>query len=908
MKKKVTYNPFTGKFDIITVESTVSESDIEEAIEAKSEILDGYTYMGMAEQNTVPDTTQGKVYYLAWGLERGVYVNFDELNFPTTSLCALMWNEQEWSYEEIIDVSAYNDSISGLPPLPTVSKHGDEIAVARQGFGEQKYKYDLGRMQVCVESWDELVQALSSADDSIKIFCSTPIVAPTIEHTASTYTEWNINPNVKDIIISGQPIKDIWQLKITSLNRTKELNIRFDNEVSFVVIFNPYGGTTIAYPITTNVDKACNIYNYYSHVVVGTITNLASPTLHIHGRFVTTYVSEALISSTVGSVTIHKNYVYSMIGGEISRAIANLFSYKGECEYAELPEDETTYGTYKVTDRNGNIPAGTHYYYDGEKWQPIIGELAGYFSSLSVGFARDITPNEGDAIVDNSAFVWQTSGGEVSIAGSSTGILKRITGNIVLSVGEDDGKRKPFTATHIVSRGTNLFNYQDEAKRIVGKKLNSDGTITNDSSYTLFFVNVLQGVDGGNNGYVPVVKSGETLSGIGFEYLGFQIPQPTDETDEVTILTRGTHGNASTYIAPDNGWIVFSLLTEKQDCLSIQFAWSYGESQFSFVEYEESVLNLPSVCSEYGLYGIGSVCDEINNDGKYIKRIGVVNTADLQWTRWTQTVYNPSTQSGEEQFMGYKTSSLSSVIKRNTTTITHDTISHLRNAQTDDNGVLYFTADYEDPEVLAQLTDGVNLMYELAQYETSDVAFNGLLNVWDFGDMHIFGTTIYSENPYTGLAQHIPPYSVTFLYSVNLRDVLRGIAKSGATFDPTGITTGGVFKSSDVSNVNVSGTLVLSDIKKMMKFTLTGSNNTIILPNIQTLKSNAFSCQFKIVQDSTGGRNLYIVMDDGNGSTVSVKNPSEFDFSTGEANQSCVATLLYDGDGTWWFESTRYVE
>lgn len=528
----------------------------------------------------------------------------------------------------------------------------------------------------------------------------------------------------------------------------------------------------------------------------------------------------------------------------------------------------------------------------------------GIYPNMTVGFAYDIKPNEGDAIVDTTPFVWQTSGGEASIAPSSTGIIKKIFGNSTLSYIEN-GKIVPFTGTQIVSRGTNLFNYQDTAKQIAGKKLNSDGSITADTDYTLFFVNVLEGINNGNNGYVPVAKDGETLSGIGFEYLGFQIAEPTDETTSVTLLTQSTHGNANSFLPTANGWVVFSLLTAKADCFSIQFAWSYSE--FEFVEYEESVLNLPSVCQE-GLWGISGVCDEINNNGKYIKRIGVTQTATLSWEKWYQDIYNPSTGETEQVFYGYKSSSLQGIVKNSTTNVTNDNMSPLNSPYVDENGVYYFYCNEDTAENLAILTQGSNrIMYELANEETGDVTFSGLVNVWDFGDTRIFGAMPFNENVY-GSISYVLPYSLTFLYSVNLRDVLRSIANSGVTFDNTGITTSGVFKSPEVGNIDVSGNLVLSSVTRMMRFTLTGANNTIVLPNQNTLGANSFSVQAKIVQDATGSRALSFLMDDGNGGTTAIKNPSEVDFSSGSANQSCIATLLYDGNGSWWLEATNYVD
>ena len=579
---------------------------------------------------------------------------------------------------------------------------------------------------------------------------------------------------------------------------------------------------------------------------------------------------------------------------------------KDAISFGEMILDFETNIMYKVMQK---IPANTplETAIDNQSVEVVSAfDENGTYPKMSVGFAYDITPNEGDAIVDTTPFVWQTSGGESSIAPSSTGIIKKILGNSTLSYIENN-KIVPFTGTQIVSRGTNLFNYQDTTKQIVGKKLNSDGTITADSDYTLFMVNVLAGVNNGNNGYVPVAKEGETLSGIGFNYLGFQITQPTEETSSVTLLTQSTHGNANSFLPEADGWIVFSLLTAKADCFSIQFAWSYSE--FEFVAYEESVLALPSVCQQ-GLWGISGVCDEINNNGKYIKRIGVTQTATLSWEKWYQDIYNPSTGETEQVFYGYKSSSLQGIVKNGTTNVTNDYMYPLNSPYVDENGVYYFYCDEDTADNLAILTQGSNrIMYELANEETGDVTFSGLVNVWDFGDTRIFGAMPFNENVY-GTISYVLPYSVEFLYSVNLRDVLRSIANSGVTFGTYGVQTSALYKSAEVINVNLNGSLTLSagDIKKMMMFTLVGATNTIVLPNISTLGTNAFSCQCKIVQDATGSRNLYFVMDNGNGGTTNIKNPSEVDFSVGSANQSCIATLLYDGNGSWWIEATSYVD
>ena len=109
------------------------------------------------------------------------------------------------------------------------------------------------------------------------------------------------------------------------------------------------------------------------------------------------------------------------------------------------------------------------------------------------------------------------------------------------------------------------------------------------------------------------------------------------------------------------------------------------------------------------------------------------------------------------------------------------------------------------------------------------------------------------------------------------------------------------------SNENITGNLVwgIADLQRLKIVTLSSATNTITLPNGGT---KTFSMQIKVVQDAMGSRGLTFVMDDGNGGTTNIKNTSEVDFSLGSANQSCIATLLYDGNCSWWIEATRYVD
>ena len=100
----------------------------------------------------------------------------------------------------------------------------------------------------------------------------------------------------------------------------------------------------------------------------------------------------------------------------------------------------------------------------------------------------------------------------------------------------------------------------------------------------------------------------------------------------------------------------------------------------------------------------------------------------------------------------------------------------------------------------------------------------------------------------------------------------------------------GTFFGLPITTTTLSGNAAwaIDDLKTMMRVVLSGSTNTITLPNGG---ENPFRFQIIVAQDSTGSRALTISGVSG----VNVYNPSEFDFSSGSANQICVCTIIWDG-------------
>lgn len=124
---------------------------------------------------------------------------------------------------------------------------------------------------------------------------------------------------------------------------------------------------------------------------------------------------------------------------------------------------------------------------------------------------------------------------------------------------------------------------------------------------------------------------------------------------------------------------------------------------------------------------------------------------------------------------------------------------------------------------------------------------------------------------------------------------------SGVKTFSNGLINGSLFFGSPITAISLSGNVTwnIDDLKNMMKVILSGSTNSITLPNGG---ENPFRFQIIVAQDSTGSRALTISGVSG----VNVYNPSEFDFSSGSANQICVCTIIWDGT-EYIYECTNYV-
>lgn len=106
--------------------------------DAKAELRGrGYIYMGMADTTTVPDTSQGKVFYLT--LEKGKFANFGDVEV-VRALSTLLWDGEAWSAEPIADYPMLNLEVEwdmGNNDVPLKYSTSRAADVAREMYNMQ---------------------------------------------------------------------------------------------------------------------------------------------------------------------------------------------------------------------------------------------------------------------------------------------------------------------------------------------------------------------------------------------------------------------------------------------------------------------------------------------------------------------------------------------------------------------------------------------------------------------------------------------------------------------------------------------------------------------------------------------------------------------------------------------------
>ena len=99
-------------------------------------------------------------------------------------------------------------------------------------------------------------------------------------------------------------------------------------------------------------------------------------------------LTPSLTTSTVtsgGTGLVVASDVKSYVDSQVSAAQVSALKYKGSCTYAELPKSPAQGDVWNVTDKHGDVPAGTNYAWDGEAWDPLAGavDLSPYLTSAT---------------------------------------------------------------------------------------------------------------------------------------------------------------------------------------------------------------------------------------------------------------------------------------------------------------------------------------------------------------------------------------------------------------------------------------------------------------------------------------------------------------------------------------------
>lgn len=537
--------------------------------------------------------------------------------------------------------------------------------------------------------------------------------------------------------------------------------------------------------------------------------------------------------------------------------------------------------------------AGTNFAWsesDGA-WDALGGtiDFTGYYPEMSVGAAKTLIPEASDAVIDNTSFIFQSAGGNASIAESATAKLADFVGNSQLISGVLTG----VNVSKFYATGLNQFDKSASSplcQILDGQKLveNSSNVydLEADSDYFTAIIKSLPCYtgQGNNNGYVVKVCDANFTD---TPLVGF-----ATAADSATFgkVAKTANYNSQSYatLAADGTTLPMGYLAvcvpktytdgvdtlQTSEALCVHLAWSgYNDAITIYEAFSLSELTIPQIAS--GQYNSnGSISDECDfNAQKTIQRLGRADLGSLTWEK---------EYDGGGNFIGWQTSDLVATIVHNAATIIlSDTIT--------DSGsnTVTFTAD-ANGVVHCATTDqtlsftGYYAIYELATPVETSIAGTGIYNVGDFGTEWFYDT-------------QVAPSACTTKYAANLRDTVRALSNSGVTFSSDGIQNPGMYFGEIRSfTVSANTTLTLDNMTRLMMVTLSASA-TLTLPVGIT---SSFS--FQIVVKPTGNYLLTLAAQDGS----TVYNLSQNSLQ-GASGKRCYITLLWDGE-RWAFTSSEW--
>lgn len=578
---------------------------------------------------------------------------------------------------------------------------------------------------------------------------------------------------------------------------------------------------------------------------------------------------------------------------------AGVYKFKGSVQtYQDLlaiqsPKNGDTYNVIEQFTLDGKTYlAGTNFAWSvaDNAWDALGGtmDFTGYYPEMSVGAADTLIPEAADAVVDNTSFIFQSAGGNASIAESATAKVADFVGNSQLINGVLTGvNTSKFYAT-----GLNQFDKSGNSlicQIVAGKKLVVSDNIcvlTEDSDYFIAIVKSLAcySGQGNNNGYIVKVCD-ENFTGpivVGFD--------TSTDGDNMPLVLPTTNYNSQSYarkasdnsllpqgylfVSVPNTYIADGQTLQTADKLCIHLAWSgYNDAITVYEDFSPSEITIPQIATG-SYYSNGNVGDECDFDSqKTIQRLARVDLGSLAWTEEYDEGGN---------FIGWQTSDLATAISHDTNSvIMSDTIvdadENTITFTVDSNGVVHCATSDQ-----ALSFTGKFAIYELTTAVETSFATTGIYNVGDFGTEWFYDT-------------EVAPSACTIKYATNLRDTVRSLANSGVTFGSNGIFNAGLYFG-EVKNilVNTDTVLTLEQLERLLIVTLSGNANITLPVDI------AQSFSFQMVVKATGAYTLTIAAADGG----TVYNLS-LNAITGANGKRCYLTVFWDGLN-WAFSSSEW--
>lgn len=204
------------------------------------------------------------------------------------------------------------------------------------------------------------------------------------------------------------------------------------------------------------------------------------------------------------------------------------------------------------------------------------------------------------AVYNTDPFLFRESGGNLDIE-SDYATLRYLSGGI----------QEPFNPSYLKSVGNNSAN----PSNIIGnKKVGPNGTLINDSNFSIIWFPVIKGelsasiFDIKNNGYAI-----NPYNGLGL--VGFTQTNPVERISSITLLQGISTPFSSVknhYLPPQSGWLLVSVKKDSISKVCARLSWT-GIKDDVFEEYTENLL--PLVKPEENTWGaIGT----IRNENEYI--------------------------------------------------------------------------------------------------------------------------------------------------------------------------------------------------------------------------------------------------------------------------------------------------